>query len=120
MEKYISITQEQREFIIKAFGVTSRMVNYALSYRKDTALARRIRRLALERGGVRMVAVNEIECIHDADGVMTQLMPNGAVIKIDRNTGDAKVYYNGKPVICVDNIRAREIAALQESAMALK
>lgn len=67
-----------------------------------------------------MTAVETFDCIHDANGVMTLLMPNGAVIKIDRNTGDAKVYYNDKPVISAENIRVREIAALRESAMALK
>lgn len=120
MKRFIAITEEQRDLIMKSFKVTSRMINYALSYNKNTDLAKRIRKLALESGGVRMCTLKEIETIHDADGIMTQLLPNGAVIKINRNTGKAIVYMKGDIKISVDNISLREISALHKSAMALK
>lgn len=120
MKRFIAVTKEQRDFITKAFEITPRMIDYALSYSKDTSLAKRIRNLALQRGGVMMCTIKEIETIHDADGVMKQLLPNGAVIEIDKKTGDAVVYMKGEPRIHVENIRVREIGALQKSAMALK
>lgn len=120
MKRYIDVTSQVRKALIDVFKVDVKTIYNALNFREDSPLAKRIRKHALQRGGVDMVAVDTFDCIHDAEGVMTQLMPNGAVIKINRNTGDATVYYNGKPRIHVENIRIREIAALQESAMALK
>ena len=120
MKIYIAVTDKQRQLIIDAFKITPRMVRYALSYDSDTNLAKRIRKLALEAGGVRMVTVAEIECIFDSYGNMTQLMPNGAVIEISKETGDAKVFMKGKLKIHVDDIRIREIGALQKAASELK
>lgn len=120
MKRYIDITTQVRKALIDVFKVDVKTINNALSFRINSGLSKRIRKHALQRGGVDMVAVETFDCIHDAEGVMTQLMPNGAVIKINRNNGNATVYYDGKPRIHVENIRVREIAALQESAMALK
>lgn len=121
MKRFIAVTKEQEAFLAKAFKVTDRMVRYALSYSVDSDTCKRIRRLALQRGGVMMVSdCKEIETIHDADGMMKQLMPNGAVIEISKETGDADVYYKGKLRVHFDNIRVRELSALQATAMALK
>lgn len=120
MKKYIAVTDKQRQLIVDAFKITTRMVRLALSYDSDSNLAKRIRKLALEAGGVRMVAIAEMECIFDSDGNMTQLMPNGAVIEICKETGDAKVIKNGKVKIHATDMRVREIAALQAAAMELK
>lgn len=120
MKRFIAITDKQRDLITGAFGVTVRMVRYALTFERDTDLARRIRKLALQSGGVMMCVTKEIETIHDADGKMTQLMPNGAVIELDHSTGNATVYYKGEPRIGVENIRVREIASLQSAALKLR
>ncbi len=120
MKRFISTTVEQREFIKKTFGVKDRIVFGALSYEKDSDLAKRIRKLALERGAVKMVTSKEIETIHDADGVMTQLLPNGAVIQADKLSGILTVYFKGVPMITVDNPRLSEIPAIQRSALVLK
>lgn len=61
MKKFIAVTEKQRQLIIDAFKITPRMVRYALSYDSDTNLAKRIRKLALEAGGVRMVS--DADCI---------------------------------------------------------
>ena len=50
MRKYIHIRKEDREFIMKVFGVTGRTVMNAIRFdseRGDTDLARRIRKVAL-------------------------------------------------------------------------
>ena len=64
MKKYIHITKEDRMFIMKALGVTERTVFNAIRFdskRGDTELARKIRKLAMERGGIVMVEIPEIE-----------------------------------------------------------
>lgn len=64
MKKYIRITKEDREFLAKAFGVTERTVTNAVRFdaeRGGTELARKIRKVALERGGVPMVVMPEAE-----------------------------------------------------------
>lgn len=120
MKRFIDITKTNREFIMTAFKVDERTVRYALSYTFNSDLCKRIRKLAIERGGVKMVTVEEAECIHDADGVMTQLLPNGAIIKGDKNSGVLTVYFKGVPMIVVDNPRLSEIPAIQKSALVLK
>jgi len=60
MKKYIEITKADRVFLMKAFGVTSRTVQNAVRYderRGCTELARKIRKCALDRGGVEMVVL---------------------------------------------------------------
>jgi len=60
MKKYIEITKADRAFLMKAFGVTSRTVQNAVRYderRGCTELARKIRKVAMERGGVEMVVL---------------------------------------------------------------
>lgn len=57
MKKYIHITKENREFLMKAFGVTGKTVQNAVRFdaeRGDTDLAKKIRKVALERGGIVM------------------------------------------------------------------
>lgn len=64
MKKYIDITTENRNFLMRAFGVTRQTVQNALHFdaeRGNTDLAKKIRKLALERGGVPMVALREDE-----------------------------------------------------------
>lgn len=120
MKKYIAVTTEVRADIIKAFKVDRKTVNNALSFRLDSPLCRRLRKFAMQKGGVVMVAAEEMECIFDSEGNMTQLFPNGAIMEINKKTGHADVYMNGEVIIHVDDIHAREIEALQQSAMALK
>lgn len=121
MKRYIAMTRKDKEALAKECHVTVRTVNNALSYVYDSDTVQHIRDVALKRGAVMMVSeCNEIETIHDADGVMTQLLPNGAVIEMNKDTGDVDVYFKGNAMIHLDNIRVREISALQASAMALK
>lgn len=64
MKRYIDTTKENREFLMRAFGVTERTLYYALRYdgvRGDSDLAKRIRKAAIERGGVAMVTLPAAE-----------------------------------------------------------
>lgn len=57
MKKQVTVTKENREFLEKAFKVSSVMIWKALTFESDTDLARRIRKLAIERGGIEMCFV---------------------------------------------------------------
>ena len=116
MKKYIDITKAVRQDIRKAFKVTEQMVSYALRFDPTNGMsdtAKRIRSYALQKGGVVMVVGKEVETIHDADGYMRQYFPNGAVIELDKSTGNATLTYRGEMLISFDNIKVRELSSLQ-------
>lgn len=52
MKKYISVPNETKRSLRKTFDCTKEMVWQALNYKSDSDLAKRIRKLALEKGGV--------------------------------------------------------------------
>lgn len=101
MKKYIHIKKEDREFIMKAFGVTERTVYNAIRFdgkRGNTELARRIRKLAMERGGIVMTVMQDIETLYDADGYMRQYLPNGVLLEFSLVDGSCDVFHKGVKV----------------------
>lgn len=122
MERYIHIKKEDREFIMKALRVTERMVYYAIRFEKDTDLARRIRKLAMERGGIVMAVIPEAETLFDADGYMRQYLPNGVLLEFEKEAGNGgcNVYLKGDMVRRYDNVQVRDIPAIQSWAAALR
>lgn len=95
MDKRIKVSDDLRRKIAKTFGVTETTVRSALRYdakKGQTETAVKIRMMALENGGVPTVSLPECECIHDeVKGLMVQTFRNGAVLVIDKRTGDAEV-----------------------------
>ncbi len=123
MKKYIHIKKEDREFIAKLFKVTGKTVYNAIRFdekRGDTVLAKKIRKVALERGGITMVVIPEIETLHDSDKVTRQYCPNGALIELDRNDGRAYVIFKGDIVREYENVMLSEIPSIQQYAEALR
>lgn len=99
MKRYVHVTKEVREFLMKAFGVGDKTVFNALTFCKerDNDTAKRIRRLAMEKGGIMMVdEVVEDQMLHDHDGYMRQYFSNGALLEINKLTGDATVWFKGE------------------------
>nr|DAJ23425.1 MAG TPA: hypothetical protein [Caudoviricetes sp.]DAN82220.1 MAG TPA: hypothetical protein [Caudoviricetes sp.] len=96
MKKYIKISTKEKEWIMQAFDVSLVMVNHALGFDKkrgNSDLAKRIRKLALHRGGVLMNELPVFETIHNtASGEMVQEFPNGAKLVAELATGTVKVY----------------------------
>ena len=87
MKRYIHIKKEDREFIMASLKVTERMVYYALRFegeRGNTDLARKIRKLAMERGGIIMIVIPEIETLYDSDDYMRQYLPNGVLLEFQK------------------------------------
>ena len=123
MKKYIHITKEDRMFIMKALGVTERTVFNAIRFdskRGDTELARKIRKLAMDRGGIVMVEIPEIECLFDADGYMRQYLPNNTILEFSFENGGCDVFHKGEKVRHYENVVVSNIKNIQNWALALK
>lgn len=123
MKKYIHITKENREFLVKAFGVTGKTVQNAVRFdaeRGDTDLAKKIRKVALERGGIVMAVAPEVETLHDADGYMRQYFPNGALIEVKKENGFYEVLFKGEVVKTGAGLTIAQLEGLQAFAGGLK
>lgn len=96
MKKYIKISEENKKWIEQALKISRVMLNHALYFdpkRGNSDLAKRIRKLALHRGGVLMNELPVFETIHNtASGEMVQEFPNGAKLVAGLATGTVKVY----------------------------
>lgn len=94
MKKVISVTRENREFLKKAFNVSGPMVTYALTFHPRNGvsdLAKKIRHLAVQRGGYMLVSAPASEVVHDSDKVMRQYFSNGWMWEGDKQTGELLV-----------------------------
>nr|DAS75523.1 MAG TPA: hypothetical protein [Caudoviricetes sp.] len=123
MKKYIHIKREDREFIAKAFGITERSVFNAIRFddrRGETELARKVRKLAMERGGIVMVEIPEIETLHDADGYMRQYLPNDVLLEFSREDGGCDVFHKGMKVRHYENVLVKDIPEIQNWASTLR
>jgi len=121
MKKQIAVSKADREFLAKLFKVTVRTVFNALSTKyEDNDLHKRIRKAAMNRGGVVMVTLPAMETFHDADGIMRQYMPNGAILEFSKKDGSGHVYFNGKEISTYENVTIPMIYEIQERAAALR
>lgn len=123
MKKYIHIKKEDREFIAKALGVTERSVFNAIRFddrRGGTNLSRKIRKLAIDRGGIVMVELPEIETLHDADGYMRQYLPNDTLLEFSLEDGGCDVFHKGSKVRRYENVMVNDIPNIQNWASALR
>ena len=117
MKRVITVTRSQREFLAKAFGVTKEMVSYALNFhpvKGHSDLAKKIRSLAVQRGGFELVTAPASEVVHDADGVMRQYFENGWMWEADKNTGLLVVLdEKGNLKKSIENAKVADIDAVQ-------
>lgn len=117
MKKRIDTTREMRQKAMKVFHVTEQTVFNAICFdskRGNTDKAKRIRSYILQNGGIVMVELPEVETIHDADGMMRQYFPNGAMIEVNKITGDLTSYYKGAEMIKKENVSVRQLAEVQD------
>lgn len=125
MKRYIHIQKADREFILNLFKVTGRTVDNALRFdaeRGNTDLARKIRKVAMEHGGIVMVVSPEAETLFDADGYMRQYLPNCVLLEFEKEAGNGgcNVYLKGDMVRRYDNVQVRDIPAIQNWAATLR
>lgn len=122
VKTYIHIKKEDREFIAKAFGITGRSIYNALHFddeRGGSDLAKKVRRLALERGGIKMVEVPESEVLFDSDGYMRQYMQGGVLLEFNLEEGSCTVYKEGEEVRRFVDVIIRDVPFIQEWAEGL-
>lgn len=125
MKRYIHIKKADREFILNLFKVSGRMVDYALRFdgeRGNTELAHKIRKVAMEHGGIIMTVIPEQETFYDADGYMRQYLPNGVLLVFEKEAGNGgcDVYHKGEVVRHYDNVKVSDIPAIQNWAATLR
>jgi len=119
MEKYIAVTKETREYLRKLFKTTRQSVWRALNYdgrAGNTLTARKIRKAALEKGGILMASCPMIETMHDADGYMRQYFPNKVMLECNKTTGRVEIIKDGKAVEGYDKVRLDQLFQIQAKA----
>lgn len=123
MKRYIHIKREDRAFIAAAFKITEKSVFNALTYdakRGNTDLAKRVRKLAMERGGVVMVEAPEGEIFHDSDNYLREYLPGGVLIELSKADGSGVVFKKGTQMKSYENLMLADIPAVQAYAAGLK
>lgn len=91
-KRYIDVTDEAKAKLAKFFKCTETMVYMALTYRKNSDLARKIQYVAVrDFKGKPMRHLPECETLHNiTEGgrdLMVQIFDNGIRLEVDKNTG---------------------------------
>lgn len=121
MKKYIHIKKEDREFIATALKITERTIFNATHYtdiNEGSELSKKIRTLALQRGGIVMVEAPEIETLHDADGYIRQYIGD-VLLEFSKKEPVCDVYQRGKKIRHFDNVMTSDIQGIQDWAAKL-
>lgn len=90
--------KETKHFLMKTFGCTQQAVWQALTFKRDSDKAKKIRTLALKRGG-KLVDGYVPECdtvFNEADQTMVQTFGPRVKMVYDRETGETRVYVDGE------------------------
>ncbi len=118
---YIHVTSDVRALLKEKFECTEMSVWRALNYDNDYPMSINIRKYVLENNlGILMVRIPSIETFHDYDGYMRQYLPNGAIIDVNKKTGNIEVIFNGEVVMHRENCFWAEIEGIQEWANSLR
>lgn len=96
MDKRIKVAPEVIDDIARAFNCSRMTVWYALSYKRNSEMSRKIRHFAMQKGGVLIGEGSVPETSYGADGTMTQTF--GARVKLTVQRGMVTVAIDGKPV----------------------
>ncbi|NCE69922.1 hypothetical protein D1165_17180 [Muribaculaceae bacterium M3] len=119
------MSNEVRAKLARLFKVEEKTVYLALTYRRDSDTARKIRFTAVHNfGGVAMCHCPECETMHNVteDGrqLMVQNFNNGVKLEIDKQTGAAVVYDRRGAVVSTRQIeKIPELTDLQLYAESL-
>jgi len=122
MKKYIHIQKADRKFLAEVFKVTERTIFNATHFEdmnEGTDLMKKIRTLALQRGGITMIDAPEWEVLYDADGYMRHYLGD-VLLEFDKDNGCCDVYKRGEKVRHYDNVMLTEIQGIQDWAAGLR
>lgn len=115
MRKQILTDNETKVFLMKTFNCTRQAVWQALHFQRNSEQARRIRHLALQRGG-RLTDGYAPECetyFDEAEKTMVQLFGTRVKIVAHRETGNVSVVVDGKQKESYENLSACDLMRLQ-------
>ena len=82
-------------------------------------LMKKIRSLALQRGGIVMVEAPEAEVLHDADGYMRYYISGGILLEFSKKEPVCDVFKHGEKVRHYDNVMTSDIQGIQDWAATL-
>lgn len=122
---YIKVSDEAKTKLARLFQVEEKTVYLALTYRRNSDKARKIRYIAVrDCGGVPMCHCPECETLHEIrEGerqLMVQNFDNGIKLEIDKQTGAAVMYDRRGAVVCRRHIeKFPELSELQLYAESL-
>lgn len=96
--KRIYTDLETKDFLAKTFKCTPQAVWLALTFQRDSDMARRMRVLALKRGGTLVGAkALQWDTTHEEEErTMTQTLGERAKIVYDKTNGEATLYVDGQ------------------------
>lgn len=114
---YIKVSDEAKTKLARLFQVEEKTVYLALTYRRNSDKARKIRYIAVrDCGGVPMCHCPECETLHEIkEGdrqLMVQNFNNGVKLEIDKSMGDVVIYDRRGDVL--QTKRIKEIPELSE------
>lgn len=98
MSRQILTDKETKHFLMRTFKCTQQAVWQALTFKRDSDQARKIRTLALKRGGKLVDGyVPECETTHnEVDRTIEQTFGPRVKMVYDRETGETTVYVDGE------------------------
>lgn len=115
MRKQILTDNETKTFLMKAFKCSRQAVWQALNFKRDSDQARRIRQLALKRGGkLTDGCMPKCETTHEeVEKTMTQTFGPRVKLVVDKETGDVSVYVDGQLKDSYKSITVPDLMQLQ-------
>ena len=122
MKKYIHIKKADREFIAKTLKITKRTVFNGTHFNDmsdGNDLAKKVRKMALERGGIVMVEAPEWEVLHDADDYMRYDLGD-ILLEFSKKEPVCDVYKKGEKIRHFDNLMTSDIQGIQDWALTLR
>lgn len=124
-KRYIDVTNETKKKLAKLFKCTEKFVYMALTYRKDSPLAKKIRYVAKrDYNGKPMHHYPECETLHnlteDGRQIMVQNFGNGVKLEVDKGTGNVVAYNRkGENVGNWENVSIQKLTEIQLYAESL-
>lgn len=124
-KRYIDVTDEAKAKLAKFFKCTETFVYMALTYRKNSDLARKIQYVAVrDYNGKPMHHCPECETLHnlteDGRDLMVQNFDNGVKLEVDKGTGNVVAYNRkGENIGNWENVSIPKLSEIQMYAESL-
>lgn len=117
--KQIEVSKEVRAKLAQIFNASRMTVWRALAFRGDSRQSRRIRKAALQNGGIMLVLSPALETIHDADNYFRQYISEDVFIEVNKSNGHAEIIKDGEVIKAWDNVSVRQLGFIQQEAASL-